>query len=653
MLEKHLPPQVSAEEPHSVVPILEEHEGHAGHHGAQPVLPLALAALGVVFGDIGTSPLYAFRESLHPGHGISTAPENIVGLLSLITWSLIIVIFLKYLVVVLRADYRGEGGILALMALASQTLKDRPKARNAVLMLGLFGTALLYGDGMITPAISVLSAVEGLDLLTPMFKPYIIPITCAILIALFAKQSVGTSAVGKIFGPVVMAWFLMLGALGIYQIVGRPEVFAALNPYYGARFFFLNGLSGLGALGSVFLCVTGGEALYADMGHFGRKPIRLTWGALVFPCLLLNYYGQGALMLTDPSAAHNPFYRMVPQGLLLPAIVLATAATVIASQALISGAYSLAMQSIQMGYLPRFKVLHTSASHFGQIYVPSVNWMLLVGCLALVLVFETSSNLAAAYGVAVTATMVITTLLLYPLATLGWGWKPLNAGLLCGLFLGVDGAFLLANIVKIPDGGWVPLLLGIMIFAVMTTWRMGVHTVGKLMKTQTMNWEEFFAHVEREKIARVPGSTVFMSYSSKTVPPSLCRNVDVNKILHQTVFALTVETLDAPHIVEPTPRVELKLLRDGVYAVKVRFGFMEEIDLPSALSESEDVRKVADPGQLLYFLGHRTVVPSEKPHMSLWRERLYLFLTNNARDAGAFFKVPPDRAFQIGVVVEV
>lgn len=644
--------EIPTETSHSVTPILDE-SGHSPHNAHQPVLPLAVAALGVVFGDIGTSPLYAFRESLHPGHGISTAPENILGLLSLITWSLIIVICLKYLVFVLRADYRGEGGILALMALASQTLKDRPRARHTVLILGLFGTALLYGDGMITPAISVLSAVEGLDLLTPVFKPYIIPITCGILIALFAKQSVGTSQVGKIFGPIVMCWFVMLGALGIYQIVGRPDVFVALNPWYALNFFHHNGLSGLWALGSVFLCVTGGEALYADMGHFGKKPIRLTWILLVFPSLLLNYYGQGALMLSDPSAAHNPFYRMVPPGFLLPAIILATAATVIASQALISGAYSLAMQSIQMGYLPRFKVHHTSASHFGQIYVPSVNWMLLVGCLGLVVVFQTSSNLAAAYGVAVTATMVVTTLLLYPLATLGWGWKRHYAAMLCGTFLVIDGAFLLANIVKIPDGGWVPLLLGAVIFAVMTTWRMGVHTVANLMKTKTTSWDEFFAELKKEQIARVPGATVFMSYSPTTVPPSLHRNVEVNRVVHETVFALTVETLDVPHIVESPNRVDVQLLRDGVYSVKVRFGFMEEIDLPQALGESPQIQKIADPEKLLYFLGHRTVVPSEKPHMSGWRERLYLFLTNNARDAGAFFKVPPDRAFQIGVVVEV
>ncbi len=646
-------PAVVPDHSHAVSPILEEHEGHHGHEDSKSVLPLAVAALGVVFGDIGTSPLYAFRESLHPGHGITSAPENILGLLSLITWSLIVVICIKYLVFVLRADYRGEGGILALMALASKAIKGKPKARHTVLMMGLFGTALLYGDGMITPAISVLSAVEGLELATPLFKPYIIPITVLILVALFAKQSVGTSKVGQIFGPIVACWFLMLGALGIHQIVQRPDVFAALNPYYAAMFFWNNGLHGLWALGSVFLCVTGGEALYADMGHFGRKPIRLTWIFLVFPALLLNYYGQGALMLNDPSASANPFYKMVPPALLYPAIVLATAATVIASQALISGAYSLAMQSIQMGYLPRFRVLHTSASHFGQIYVPSVNWLLLFGCLGLVVVFQTSSNLAAAYGVAVTATMVITTLLLYPLATLSWGWSPFRALALCVPFLLIDSAFLIANVVKIPDGGWVPLLLALAIFAVMTTWRMGVHTVAGLMKNQTEPWEEFFAELESHKIARVPGATVFMSYSANTVPPSLHRNLEVNRVVHETVFALTVETVDQPHIVGETPRVEVTPLRDGVYATRVRFGFMEEIDLPAALGDSDAIRKIADPDKLMYFLGHRTVVPSAKPHMSFWRERLYLVLTNNARDAGAFFKVPPDRAFQIGVVVEV
>ena len=640
---------------HAVSPILADH-GSASHHDAEagrPILPLAVGALGVVFGDIGTSPLYAFRESLHPGHGISTAPQNILGLLSLITWSLIIVICVKYLVFVLRADYRGEGGILALMALAARAIKDTPRARHAVLMMGLFGTALLYGDGMITPAISVLSAVEGLELATPLFKPYIIPITVVILVALFAKQSVGTNKVGLIFGPIVACWFVMLAVLGVLSIIKRPDVFHALNPWYAAQFFWLNGMHGVLALGSVFLCVTGGEALYADMGHFGRKPIRLTWIFLVFPSLLLNYYGQGALMLADPSAASNPFYKMVPEGFLLPAIALATAATVIASQALISGAYSLAMQSIQMGYLPRFKVLHTSASHFGQIYVPSVNWMLLAGCLALVLAFQTSSNLAAAYGVAVTATMVITTLLLYPMATLGWGWKRRSAIALCGGFLLVDGAFLIANIVKIPDGGWVPLVLAIVIFAVMTTWRIGVHTVAGLMRHQSEPWDAFFEELEQHKIARVPGATVFMTYNLNTVPPALHRNLEINRVVHETVFALSVETIDGPHITGDLPRVEVELLKDGIYQTKVRFGFMEEVDLPAALSDSEAVRKIADPDKLMYFLGHRTVVVSDHPAMSHWRERLFVLLSNNARDAGAFFKIPADRAFQVGVVTEV
>ena len=645
---------VRSEQSHSVSPILDDHGVHPTHDDAgQAVLPLAVAALGVVFGDIGTSPLYAFRESLHPGHGITTAPENILGLLSLITWSLIIVICVKYLIFVLRADYRGEGGILALMALAARSITDNPRARHMVLMMGLFGTALLYGDGMITPAISVLSAVEGLELATPVLKPYIIPITVGILIALFAKQSLGTSKVGQVFGPIVCCWFLMLAMLGVVQIWHRPDVLWALNPWYAAKLFLNNGVTALWAMGSVFLCVTGGEALYADMGHFGRRPIRLTWFLLVLPSLMLNYYGQGALMLANPAAAENPFYNMVPTGLLYPAILLATAATVIASQALISGAYSLAMQSIQMGYLPRFKVLHTSASHFGQIYVPSVNWLLLVGCLALVLIFQTSSNLAAAYGVAVTATMVITTILLYPLATRSWGWSHGKALVMCASFLAVDGTFLVANVVKIPDGGWVPLMLAMVIFAVMTTWRMGVHTVAGLMRNQTEPWDAFFEEIEKHKIARVPGATVFMTYNPATVPPALHRNLEVNRVLHETVFALTVETLDEATLTREIPRVEVELLRCGVYLTKVRFGFMEEIDLPAALSGSDTVRRIANPDNLMYFLGHRTVVASDKPHMTVWRERLFVLLTNNARDAGAFFKVPPDRAFQVGVVTEV
>jgi KUP system potassium uptake protein len=403
----------------------------------------------------------------------------------------------------------------------------------------------------------------------------------------------------------------------------------------------------------VFLCVTGGEALYADMGHFGRKPIRLTWAFLVFPSLLLNYYGQGALMLGDRSTASNPFFKMVPPALLYPAIALATAATVIASQALISGAYSLAMQSIQMGYLPRFKVLHTSASRFGQIYVPSVNWLLLIGCLGLVLTFQTSSHLAAAYGVAVTATMVITTILLFPLATRGWGWGPKRVLALCCGFLVVDGAFLVANVVKIPEGGWVPLLLALCIFAVMTTWRMGVHTVARLMKNQAEPWEGFLKEVERGKVARVPGATVFMTYNPATVPPALHRNVDVNRVLHEVVFALHVETLDAPHLVAEQARVEVEYLLAGIYLTRVRFGFMEQVDIPSALAQSEQVRQVTDPATLMYFLGHRTVVACPTPHMSPWREHLFVVLTNNARDAGAFFKIPPDRTFQIGVVTEV
>lgn len=629
------------------------HESTTGHSN-RPLLYLALGALGVVYGDIGTSPLYALRESFHHTYGIEPAPENILGILSLIFWSLIIIITIKYLVFVLRADNQGEGGILALTALVMP--RDNPKNRygrkRILILLGLFGTALLYGDGIITPAISVLSAVEGLEIATPFFKPYIIPITVVILFTLFMVQSRGTEGIGKIFGPITFIWFMTMAAMGIYWVIQHPSVFVAINPLYAINFFVHNGLRGFLVLGSVFLVITGGEALYADMGHFGRAPIRAAWFVVALPSLLLNYFGQGALLLEHPGAIENPFYEMAPDWALYPIVIIATLATVIASQALITGAFSLTMQAIQLSYLPRLQVEHTSSEERGQIYIPGINWLLMISCIALVFAFQTSSNLAAAYGVAVTTTMFITTLLLFVVQRELWKW-PLPVALAFTIFfLIIDLAFWSANIVKIPAGGWFPLLIGIIGFTIMTTWKRGRLILSERLQETTIPLAELKTRLKKSDIATVPGTAVFLSSNTDVIPPALLHNLEHNKVLHETVIFLSVVVEDIPRV-PSTERIEVKNLGERFYRINVYYGFMDQINLPRALTLARYEGVVFDPDEMTYFLGREHILASKRPGMALWREHLFALLSSNSRPATDFFRLPPDRVVELGAQIEL
>jgi KUP system potassium uptake protein len=612
---------------------------------------LSLGALGVVYGDIGTSPLYAMRESFGEAHDIAAVEPNVLGLLSLITWSLIIVISIKYLVFVLRADNEGEGGILALTSLA--TPKGNPTQRRwALILVGLFGTALLYGDGMITPAISVLSAVEGLEVASPGVEDLVVPIAVVILIGVFAVQNRGTGTVGRLFGPVMIVWFAVIGVLGAAHIADAPRVLEAINPSHAWDFFQREGIQGYLVLGSVFLVVTGGEALYADMGHFGRRPIRLGWFVMVLPALLLNYFGQGALILAEPDAVENPFYRLAPDWAVIPMTVLATLATVIASQALISGAYSLTMQAIQLDYTPRMQIRHTSEDQRGQIYLPTVNWALMVSCIALVVGFRNSSNLAAAYGVAVTMTMFITTILFYVVARERWGWGKRKALTVCGPFLVVDVAFLGANLVKIPDGGWLPLVVGAAVFVIMTTWRTGRVLVGRRLRQGELPLKTFIESVAKEKVTRVPGTAVFMYSRPGSTPPALLANLFHNRILHTNVVILSVTTVDVPRV-PPAGRERVLEHGQGFFSVRLRFGFMEEPDVPHALSHVLSSKVSFDPQHTSYFLGKESVRPSPREGMAAWRERLFAIMHRNATGAATYFGLPYERTVELGRQIDI
>ena len=517
------------------------------HPASKAQIGLALGALGIVFGDIGTSPLYALRESFAGHEGIDVTDANVLGILSLIFWSLVVVISIKYLALVMRADNHGEGGILALTALIGGA-SSQVGRRRWLIYLGLFGTALLYGDGVITPAISVLSAVEGVEVATPVLRPYVIPIAVIIIVGLFLIQHRGTGAIGSVFGPVMAVWFVVLAVLGLAQIVRHPNVLMAINPGHAVSFFAHNAGFGFLALGSVFLVVTGGEALYADMGHFGRKPIQQAWFVLVLPALLINYFGQGALLIADPSAIDSPFYRMAPTWALYPLVILATVATVIASQALISGAFSLTRQAVSLGYLPRVRILHTSAAEIGQIYIPSVNYLLMLACVGLVFGFRTSGNLAAAYGVAVTATMVITTLLFHAVAVDRWGWNRWAAGVVIAALLGVDLAFFGANLFKVPDGGWFPLLVGVVVFSGLTTWKTGRRLVAERTRRGQLPIERFIESLAKNRPGRVPGTAVYMFAEAGPTPPALIANVRHNETVHERVVIVSVHTADIPHV---------------------------------------------------------------------------------------------------------
>ncbi|MBC7542658.1 MAG: potassium transporter Kup [Candidatus Sericytochromatia bacterium] len=613
---------------------------------------LTLAALGIVYGDLGTSPLYAVRESFLPEHGVAVTPENILGVLSLIVWALILIISVKYIVFVLRADNQGEGGILALTSLVLPN-SSPPQGRYRLLMLlGLFGTALVYGDGMITPAISVLSAVEGLGVATPFFEPYIVPITIVILVILFMFQRRGTAQIGRVFGPVMVVWFLVLAGLGILNILKAPMVFGAFNPYHAVTFFLANGWHGFVVLGSVFLVLTGGEALYADMGHFGRRPITLAWFALVLPALLINYFGQGALLIVDPAAAANPFFRMAPAWALYPLVGLSAVAAVIASQALISGAFSLTMQAIQLGYAPRTQIDHTSASEIGQIYIPGINMGLMLACIGLVLGFGSSSKLAAAYGVAVTLTMAVTTILFYVVMREKWHWNLPLSLLVAGGFLAIDVAFMGANLLKVFHGGWFPLVIGAAVFTLLTTWKKGRRILAQRVSERTQPLTDLFRRLEADPPVRVAGTAVFMYSQADSTPPALMHNLRHNGVLHKRVFFLSVKTRRVP-FVPLEERSIVEPLGQGIFQIKLQYGFMEAVNVPEALAALNRHDLPLDPATLIYFLGRETVLASNRPGMAIWRERLFSVMSSNARSAASFFCLPPDQVVELGAQIEI
>lgn len=613
---------------------------------------MSLGALGVVYGDIGTSPLYAIRECFSGHHPIPISTGNVLGVLSLIFWSLIVVISIKYLVFVLRADNRGEGGILALMSLIRPHAEGAGGFRWLIAALGVFGAALLYGDGVLTPAISVLAAIEGLSVAAPVLGKLVLPITIAILIGLFAFQKHGTGRVGAVFGPVTLLWFATLASLGVWHMLQGPSVIGAINPVHAFDFFVRNRWHGFVTLGSVFLVVTGGEALYADLGHFGKKPIRLAWFVIVLPALLINYFGQGALLLRDPTTAPNLFYAMAPSWGLYPLVGIATAATVIASQAVISGVFSLTRQAVQLGYTPRLEISHTSAREIGQIYIPVVNWALMIGCIALVVGFKSSSNLAAAYGVAVTTTMVITTVLLFVVARELWGWKLGAALAFTVFFLVIDLAFFGANIIKVAQGGWFPLLVAALIFLLMTTWRRGRRILMDRIREEAMNDETFISSIVRHAPPRVSGTAVFMDRTIEGIPLALLHNLKHNKVLHERVVLLTLVTEEVPYVSDEE-QVELKELGHGIYRIIVRHGFMESIDVPEMLLSIERKDVSFDLDHTTFFLGHETLLATDRPGMALWRERLFAWMMRNAQGAALFFRLPPNRVVEIGAQIEL
>lgn len=614
------------------------------------LLFLSMGALGVVFGDIGTSPLYALRVCFDKEFGIPATAGNVLGVLSLIFWALTLTISIKYLVFILRADNRGEGGILALMALARPGGVTRQKF--GLVAFGLFGAALLYGDGIITPAISVMSAVEGLEVATPFFKPFVVLITMVLLVALFMIQRRGTAGIGTLFGPVMAVWFLTIGLLGIHGILQAPRVLAGLNPLHAVRFFAENRLMAFLALGAVFLVETGGEALYADMGHFGRRPIRLAWFALVLPCLLLNYFGQGAQLLLNPAAEENPFFWLAPSWAVYPLVALATAATIIASQAVISGSFSLTRQAIQLGFSPRMLIKHTSEEEIGQIYVPVVNWALMVATLALVAVFRNSDNLASAYGVAVTTTMVITTLLFYAVARERWGWPAWAAGPLCGVFLVVDLAFFGANIIKVEHGGWLPLLIAMSIFTLMSTWKRGRQILGRRLLEEALPADLFLKDIARKPPLRVSGTAVFMTGSAEGMPAALLHNLKHNHVLHERVVLLTLLTEEVPHV-KTGQRLQMAELGSNMFRLTGHHGFMETPDVPKLLEQAKDLGLEFDPMTTTYFLGRETLIPSARPGMARWREWLFAFLSRNAQRATTYFNIPVNRVVELGQEVEI
>jgi KUP system potassium uptake protein len=633
-------------------------ESHHYHDSAPPtgkrLAILTLTALGVVYGDIGTSPLYAFKECFNGPHGVAPTAENIVGVLSLIVWSLVLVVTVKYVGFILRADNRGEGGILALLALLLQKkdgVQDNEQLKRTVIVLGLFGAALLYGDGIITPAISVLGAVEGVKVIAPALESAVVPITIAILVVLFAVQRFGTDRVGRLFGPIMLVWFATIAVVGVPRIFERPEVLQSLLPWHGLQFLWHHGTHGFVILGAVVLSVTGAEALYADMGHFGKRPIQLAWLAMVFPCLLLNYFGQGAMLLGNPANRANPFYLTAPEWMLYPLLVLATLAAIVASQALISGAFSLTQQSVQLGYTPRVTIRHTSEKERGQIYIPEVNALLAIGTIFVVLGFQTSSAVGAAYGIAVTGTMAITTVLFYVLCRVRWKWPVWRAGALAALFLVIDLAFFGANAIKLFQGGWVPLVVAIGLFTLMTTWKRGREAVTQLMRRSTLPTDLFMSDIKRKSPVRVSGTAVFMTSDADGVPPVLLHHLKHNKVLHEQVVFLSVSSVPVPYT-DPDKRAEVMDLGHGFWRVKAKYGFMQTPEVRDIMANARNSGLVCSSGSTSYFLGREQLLPIGPTRMSRWRKAVFIFMSRNAQSATAFFGIPPNRVVELGTQIE-
>jgi KUP system potassium uptake protein len=614
---------------------------------------LVLGALGVVFGDIGTSPLYAMRECFNGMHAVNPTLPNIYGVVSLIFWTMVIVVALKYVMFIMRADNRGEGGILALMALNFQRLRPDSRRRKAVAILAIIGATMFYGDGMITPAISVLSAVEGLNVAAPMLKDYIIPITITVLVLLFMVQARGTAKMGALFGPVMTAWFIVLGVLGVINIIKEPHILYALDPAYAIRFFLIHKWHGVIVLGAVFLVTTGGEALYADMGHFGRKPLRVAWFGLVMPGLMLNYLGQGALLLVDPENRVNPFYLMAPSWALYPLVIMATFSTIIASQAVISGVYSITRQAVQLGYLPRLQIIHTSSEEIGQIYIPFANWALFFAVIGLVVGFGTSSNLAAAYGIAVSVTMVITTILAFVAVRGLWGKSWWLGTIVILFFFVIDMAFFVANGMKITHGGWFPLVIGALLYLVMVTWRQGRELLERRRRRDELPMDIFMASIVKStSTIRVPGTAVFLTSNQDGVPHTLLHNLKHNKVLHERVILLTMKTEEIPRVAE-RDRLDVVSMEHNVFRIVARYGFTEDPNLPRVLERCKEFGLVFDMMDTTFFLGRETLIPTRKPGMALWREKLFVSMSRNAWRAMDFFRIPTNRVVELGTQTEI
>jgi KUP system potassium uptake protein len=647
----------------AAAPALVAAPGH-GHTQANPVgkdlAKLSLGALGVVYGDIGTSPLYAIRECFHGPHAVTVTHGHVYGVLSLVVWALILVIVIKYLTFIMRADNRGEGGILALVALVMGTARARKVSIIAIpVLMGLFGAGLLYGEGLITPAISILSAMEGMKVATDNLEPLVVPATAGILVLLFAVQKHGTGRIGMVFGWVMLIWFIAIAITGIFGIVKSPAVLAAVSPTYAVGFFIDDPAKAFFLLGSVVLVVTGAEALYADMGHFGRKPIRVAWLALVMPCLLLNYFGQGALLLSTPNTwwvgnavAENPFYALAPGIWLYPMLVIATLAAIIASQALISGAFSLTRAAVQLGYFPRVRIVHTSGETEGQIYIPEINWLLMIACLALVFAFQSSSALAAAYGISVTGTMMISSVLFYHVATGRWGWRRWTAALLVGLFLCIDVPLFSANLEKLGQGGWFPLAIGLLVFTVMTTWRRGRSELAEKFKEGTLPEELFLEDIELNPVTRVNGTAVFMTSNAGGIPPVLLHHLKHNKVLHKQMVLLSILNEQVPQV-PLAENFEVTELGQGFFRVKARYGYMQSPNVPRLLARCAADGLAIDQNDTSYYLGRESLLVSGRSNMARWRKALFSFLSRNSRPATAFFHLPPNRVVELGAQIEL